>query len=89
MIDFGRFAFRPASSDLCRLAQQQWLHRPELEEAFLDGYGCDPRVEPRWGIELLREAVGTATWAHRIRDEEFEAHGHRSLAASLSHLSAV
>ncbi|NHB85568.1 phosphotransferase [Tessaracoccus sp. HDW20] len=28
VIDFGRFAFRPASTDLCRLATQQWRDTP-------------------------------------------------------------
>lgn len=83
VIDFGRFAFRPASSDLCRLAQQQWMVDPRLEAAFLDGYGGDPRVEPRWGIELLREAIGTAAWAYQAGDADFEAHGQRSLARAL------
>lgn len=86
VIDFGRFDFRPASSDLCRLATQQWADRPDLEEAFLDGYGCDPR-DARWQVELLREAIGTATWAYLRGDEEFEAHGHRCLTAALEALA--
>ncbi|GAA5149125.1 hypothetical protein GCM10025768_11840 [Microbacterium pseudoresistens] len=83
VIDFGRFGFRPAGTDFVRLAAQQWRDRPELEAAFLDGYGGDPRDPERWRIDQLREAVGTAVWAFRVGDEAFEAQGHRMLAEAL------
>jgi bifunctional DNA-binding transcriptional regulator/antitoxin component of YhaV-PrlF toxin-antitoxin module len=44
VIDFGRFAWRPAVTDFCRLAAQQWRHDARLEEAFFDGYGGDRRT---------------------------------------------
>lgn len=83
VIDFGRFAFRPAESDLCRLAAQQWRTDAMLEAAFLRGYGCDPRDPSRWPMMQLREAIGTAAWAHQVGDEAFEAQGHRMLAEAL------
>jgi hypothetical protein len=83
VIDFGRFDFRPAATDLCRLAVQQWRGRPELEQAFLDGYGTDPRSHNVWRIDLLREAVGTAVWAFQVGDEAFEDQGHRMLREAL------
>ncbi|MDQ0769266.1 hypothetical protein QF031_002015 [Pseudarthrobacter defluvii] len=46
VIDFGRFAFRPAVSDFCRLAAQQWRSNPVLEVAFFEGYGFRPPGEP-------------------------------------------
>ncbi|TQJ41173.1 phosphotransferase family enzyme [Arthrobacter sp. SLBN-112] len=82
-IDFGRFDFRPAASDFCRLAVQQWQKDPALESAFLDGYGEDPRAQDPWRIELLREAVGTAVWAFLVGDTAFEAQGHRMLGEAL------
>ena len=82
-IEFGRFDFRPAASDLCRLAAQQWQKDPALESAFLDGYGQDPRAPDLWRIELLREAVGTAVWAYLVGDTAFEARGHRMLVQAL------
>ena len=82
-IDFGRFDFRPAATDLCRLAVQQWRGRPELEQAFLDGYGADPRSAPSWRIDLLQEAVGTAVWAFQVGDAAFEDQGHRMLREAL------
>ena len=83
VIDFGRFDFRPAAADLCRLAAQQWRTVPSLEPAFLQGYGQDPRDPELWRIELLRQAVGTAGWAYRVGDSDFEAQGHRMLREAL------
>ncbi|MDO5662591.1 MAG: aminoglycoside phosphotransferase family protein [Brachybacterium sp.] len=84
VIDFGRAALRPPATDLCRLAVRQWRHRPALEAAFLTGYGTDPRTEPQWSIDLLREAIGTACWAYQVGDGAFEAEGHRLLADALA-----
>lgn len=84
VIDFGRFALRPAATDLTRLAAQQWRGRPDLEAAFFEEYGEDPRDPDRRRMEALREAVGTACWAFQVGDEVFEAQGHRMLADALA-----
>lgn len=84
VIDFGRFDFRPAATDLCRLATQQWKQDPALEDAFLDGYMADPRDEEVWSVDLLREAVATAVWAFQMGDSEFEAQGHRLLEEAIA-----
>lgn len=84
VIDFGRFDFRPPSTDLCRLATQQWRAVPDLEDAFLRGYGTDPRDYRVWPIDLLREAIGTAVWAFLVGDAAFEAQGHHMLKAAVS-----
>lgn len=83
VIDFGRFDHRPAATDLCRLAFQQWIASPDLEQAFLNGYGSDPREPDSWRVHLLCEAIGTAVWAHHVGDETFEAQGHRMLARAV------
>lgn len=83
-IDFGRFDFRPAATDFARMAAQQWRERPDLEAAFLDGYGSDPRDPELWRLEALRQAVGTACWAFKVRDEAFEQQGHRMLSEALA-----
>lgn len=83
VIDFGRAAWRPAETDLARLAAQQWRSRPDLEEAFLAGYGRDPREQETWALVQLSEAVGTAAWAYQVGDEDFEQQGHRMLAEAL------
>lgn len=82
-IDFGRFALRPRESDLTRVAVNHWEQDPELERAFLDGYGGDPRTPRAWRSLQLREAVGTAVWAYTIGDPVFEAQGHRMLDDAL------
>ena len=55
-IDFGRFDWRSAQSDLLRLQLGQWNGRPDLEAAFLRGYGEDPRTNS-WQLELIYQAV--------------------------------
>lgn len=84
VIDFGRFAWRPAVSDFCRLAAQQWQHDARLEEAFFDGYGGDPRTPQQWRMVALHEAIGTAVWAHQVGDVPFENQGHRMIADALA-----
>lgn len=83
VIDLGRAALRPAVTDLARLAAREWQGHPELETAFVDGYGTDPRTPDAWRATLLREAIGTAVWAHRVGDERFEQQGHRMIARAL------
>jgi hypothetical protein len=80
VIDFGRADWRPADSDFARLANQQFLDRPDLERAFIDGYGSDPREPSAWRRTRLREAIGTACWAFQVGELPFEAQGHRMIA---------
>lgn len=86
VIDFGRFAFRAAATDLARLAAQEWRESPVCEETFLDGYGGDPRHPEHWLLVRLREAIGTAVWAFQVGDADFEAQGHRMIAEILEEL---
>jgi hypothetical protein len=83
VIDFGRAALRPAMSDLARISVQGFARDPALERAFLEGYGPDPREPEAWHRFLVREAIGTAVWAHQVGDEAFEAQGHLMIAAAL------
>lgn len=80
VIDFGRAALRPAMSDFARMAAREFLRDAALEAAFLDGYGSDPRDPAAWRRNRVREAVGTAVWAHQVGDEAFEVHGHQMIA---------
>ena len=84
IIDFGRAALRPAATDFTRLAAQDFRRDRRLEEAFLAGYGPDPREPGAWRRQRVREAVGTAVWARQVGDEEFEAQGHRMIADALA-----
>jgi hypothetical protein len=74
----------PALTDCARLAAQDFRYDPDLEAAFLDGYGTDPRESDAWHRTRIREAIGTAAWAYRVRAEEFEAQGHRMLAEAFA-----
>jgi hypothetical protein len=89
VIDLGRALLRPATSDLVRLASQDFLRDQRLEAAFLDGYGGDPREPETWHRDQLREAIGTTCWAHQVGDDEFEAQGHRMIAAVLDDLDGL
>lgn len=84
VIDFGRAAMRPAPTDFARLAVQEFRRDRNLETAFLEGYGTDPREKDAWQRTMVREAIGTAAWAHQVGDERFEAQGHRMIAEALS-----
>lgn len=84
LIDFGRFAFRPRSTDLTRLAVQHWRTAPELERAFFAGYGDDPRDPDDWRWLQLREAIGTVVWSFAVGTEPFEEQGRRMLADALA-----
>ena len=84
VIDFGRAAMRPASTDFARLAVQEFRRDQTLETAFLDGYGADPRETNAWHRTRVREAIGTAAWAYRVGNEPFEAQGHRMIAEALA-----
>lgn len=77
VIDLGRFDWRPAASDVCRLAGREWSARPSLAREFAQGYGADLRDDPVWLAQMVREAVGTATWALAVGDGPFERHGLR------------
>ena len=83
VIDFGRAAMRPAPTDFARLAAQEFRRNSDLEAAFLDGYGSDPREKDAWHRTRVREAIGTACWARQVGDEAFEAQGHRMIAEVL------
>lgn len=80
VIDFGRADLRPAHEDFVRLARQDFLRRDELEAAFVDGYGSDPREPDAWRRSVIAEAVGTAVWAYGMGDTAFEQLGHDQLA---------
>jgi hypothetical protein len=84
IIDFGLAAMRPASTDFARLAAQDFRRDPVLEAAFLDGYGPDPREALAWHRHRIREAIGTAAWAHQVGDEAFEDQGHRMISEALA-----
>ena len=83
VIDFGRADLRPALEDLARLARQDFARDPALEDAFLSGYGADPREAGLWRRTLVVEAIATAAWAHGVGDEDFEQVGLQQISRLL------
>jgi hypothetical protein len=79
VIDFGRTDVRPALTDFARLVAQQWRGRPDLEDAFFEGYGERPGDEAGWRRDRVREAISTAVWARQVGDESFERQGLRMI----------
>ncbi len=59
IIDFGRFGWRPPSTDFARLAAGQFISHPELEAAFVEGYGGDPRT-----TSVVEQKIGESQNAH-------------------------
>ena len=86
VIGLGRAGLRPRHTDLGRLAVQQFKTDPLLEQAFLHGYGDDPRQPDAWLRLRIRDAVGTAAWAYQVGDLAFEQQGHQMIAAILAEL---
>lgn len=82
VIDFEHARPDLAEADLLRLSSQLWPVRPELRDAFLDGYGAPE--PPPWieGLEVL-EAVATIAWAEAHADAEFAAAGRAVLSRLL------
>ena len=57
------FGDAPALTDFARLAVQVFRRNPNLETAFLAGYGIDPREAGAWHRTRVRgEAIATAVW---------------------------
>lgn len=85
VIDFGRALQRSWVSDLVRLQHQQFLGRPELEHAFMEGMKRR-LTDTDLGVlrmETVHASVGTIVWAHRINDGAFEQHGREMVARIL------
>lgn len=82
VIDFGRGAQRSWVSDLVRLQNRQFLSRPELEHAFLQGLTrtLTERDAELLELEAINESLGTVLWAHGIGDGAFEEHGRTIIA---------
>lgn len=77
MIDFGRAGARDVwLRDIERMYFAEWYENPELQDAFLDGYG---RVLTDDDVERLRAigaagSIGGRLWAREHHAPEFEKH---------------
>ncbi|MFJ6934731.1 phosphotransferase [Streptomyces sp. NPDC101132] len=80
LFDFERSEYGTVTRDLARLCDT-WTGRPELREAFLDGYGrpLDPVEELRLDCEAAFDAVSGIAYGTGHGDPEVTERGHRTL----------
>lgn len=62
VIDWGRADLRPPLEDFERLDSGEFVRHPERDEAFIRGYGSDPRRTPGWFRQRTRAGVSAACW---------------------------
>jgi hypothetical protein len=81
VIDFGRAKRDVQLRDFERMQHQEWRGRPDLREAFFDGYGralSDTEERMLTCIGAVA-AVTTILWARAHASESFEQHGWQTL----------
>jgi len=64
MIDFGAATVAPAVWEFARLFLGQWWERPELSEAFFDGYGRALDAQESAAVRLQMPVVALSLLAH-------------------------
>ncbi|WP_113834665.1 aminoglycoside phosphotransferase family protein [Blastococcus sp. TF02-09] len=86
LIDFGACDVEPWWVDLQRLEAREWSGRPDLQQAFLAGYGrpIDDRTRHLLRVYRARAAVSTIAWATEHDDLVFADEGRAQLQALLA-----
>jgi Ser/Thr protein kinase RdoA (MazF antagonist) len=82
VIDFGHTRADYWILDVDKLWSEHWVARPDVEEAFWDGYGTRPTIDELAVLEAASAlgAVSTIAWSREHGDREYEAHGRAHLA---------
>lgn len=82
LIDFERSEYGPAVRDLVRLEYGPWERRPELRDAFHDGYGQLPSPLETDVLRCMAalDALSGIVWGTHAGDEEVVARAHRTLS---------
>ncbi|MFJ7157108.1 phosphotransferase family protein [Streptomyces sp. NPDC101118] len=80
LFDFERSEYGTATRDMARLCDT-WTGRPDLRDAFLDGYGrpLTPAEELRLDCEAAFDAVSGIAYGSAHADPEVTERGHRTL----------
>ncbi|MFC7619100.1 phosphotransferase [Microlunatus sp. GCM10028923] len=81
MIDFARAKIDLYLHDVERMVFAEWVDRPELADAFFDGYGRR-LTDDETALLTYRgalQAMGTVIWAREHGDSGYEQHGRRLL----------
>ncbi|MGW0206674.1 phosphotransferase [Streptomyces sp. NPDC003233] len=81
-VDLKRARPHAAVADFVPLACGSWVGRPDLQEAFLDGYGRALTAEERWALRCLSvlDAASTIAWGVANVNAEIVARGRALLA---------
>ncbi|MDI6098874.1 phosphotransferase [Actinoplanes sp. NEAU-A12] len=81
VIDFGKSKRDVQLRDFERMWYQEWRHRPDLREAFFDGYGRTLSDGEERALACIGAvgALTTVLWARSHGAESFERHGRRML----------
>jgi Ser/Thr protein kinase RdoA (MazF antagonist) len=81
IIDFGKAKRDVQLRDFERMQHEEWQGRPDLREAFFDGYGRALSDSEQRMLSCIGAvaAVTTILWARAHGDESFEQHGWNTL----------
>ncbi|MFF4205617.1 phosphotransferase [Streptomyces sp. NPDC001668] len=81
-VDLERARPHAAVADLVPLACGSWVGRPDLQRAFLDGYGRALTAEERWALRCLcvLDAASDIAWGVPNHDLEIVERGRATLA---------
>lgn len=87
LIDFGRAGTDVWLRDIERMYFAEWTIDPELQDAFLDGYGHQLSDDDHAYLHCLGAAssIGGRLWAREHRSPTFEEHNIRTLDTIRSH----
>lgn len=87
VLDFEHARLDAPESDLVKLRAEVWAAAPDLQAAFLTGYGpLTADALARLDVLLALHAVATLAWARRHVDAAFAARGRQALDAALASL---
>ena len=81
VIDFEFAYWDVRVADFSRYPNWEWMDRPELLDAFFDGYGRSPtpKEEQQLIVARTQYAVGAISWGREHSYHGFEEEGRRAL----------
>ncbi|MDQ1033193.1 hypothetical protein QF035_010775 [Streptomyces umbrinus] len=81
-VDLERARPHAAVADLVPLACGSWVGCPDLQEAFVDGYGRGLTAQEQWALRCLSvlDAASAISWGALHGDDEIAARGQATLA---------
>ncbi|TPQ21253.1 aminoglycoside phosphotransferase family protein [Streptomyces sporangiiformans] len=81
-VDLERARPHAAVADLVLLACGSWVGRPDLQEAFFEGYGRALTAEEQWALRCLSvlDAASAISWGVPNGDDEIVERGRATLA---------